>query len=181
MTYSNWTQQTRYLSTLGFCLNCVSENLVNTVLNQCKIIFSSLHLSLVFQLWVFTFWNLSPEGNCSVALTEFLHGFSCMSISFMSRADKFVTKGWLTGPPSPTTLTLNGFTRNEKPGFNSCKWSNLFRNTSSIIEVYLFILPLCVLKLPLREKHSFSFWHSENDRMFQFCSGNIRSQCLPNR
>jgi len=35
------------------------------------------------QFWVFTFWNLSPESKC----------FFCISVSFISTADKFVTNG----------------------------------------------------------------------------------------
>ena len=59
--------------------------------------------------------------------------------------------------PVPTTLTLNGFTRNVKHGFNSSKCSNLAWNSSNSLKMYFNILPLCGLQLPLREKHSFSF------------------------
>jgi len=62
------------------------------------------------------------------------------------------------------TLTLNGFTRNTKHGFNSWKWSNQAWNFSNSLTIYFSIFPLCGLQLPLREKHSFSFWHWENER-----------------
>ena len=61
------------------------------------------------------------------------------------------------------TLTLNGFTRNAKHGLtlgNSQIW-----NFSCSLTVYFGILPFCDLQLPPREKHSFSFWHWENERM----------------
>jgi len=81
------------------------------------------------------------------------------------------------------TLTLNGFTRNAKHGFNFWKWSSLAWNSSSSRN-YFSILPLCALQLPLREKHSFQFSHWENERMFlaicvfknfKFSSGNLSS------
>jgi len=76
------------------------------------------------------------------------------------------------------TLTLNGFTRNAKHGFNFWKWSNLAWNSSSSFTIDFSILPLCGLQLPLRETHWFSFRHWENNRMrltyvfeiFQFSS-----------
>jgi len=55
------------------------------------------------------------------------------------------------------TLTLNGFTRNAKHGFNSWKWSNLAWNFSNSLAIYFSIFPFCGLQLPLREKQSFSF------------------------
>jgi len=82
------------------------------------------------------------------------------------------------------TLTLNGFVRNSKRGLNSWKWSNLARNLSRSLTIYLSIFPLRCLQLPLCKKHSFSFWHWENDRMllttcvfekFKFSPGNLNS------
>jgi len=55
---------------------------------------------------------------------------------------------------------LNEFTRNAKHGLNSWKWPNLAWNSSSSLKIYFSIRPLCGLQLPLRENHSFSFWHS---------------------
>jgi len=52
-----------------------------------------------------------------------------------------------------------------KAWFNSWKWPNLDWNSSSSLAIYFSILPLCGLQLPLRQKHSFSFWHWEYDRM----------------
>ena len=81
-------------------------------------------------------------------------------------------------------LTLNGFTRNAKHGLHFWKWSNLAWKFSSGLTIYFSILPLCGLQLPLREKHPFSFWHGENERMlskicvfknFLFSSGNLSS------
>jgi len=62
------------------------------------------------------------------------------------------------------TLTLNGFTRNAKHGFNSWKWSELAWNFSNSLTIYFSIFPFCGLQLPLREKRSFPFWHWENER-----------------
>jgi len=93
------------------------------------------------KFWVFTFYNLSPEVNCGVALTEFFRARSWISVSSISAADKFVTNGWQSGQPSPTTLTLNGFTRNAKHCFNFCKWSNLAWNSSSSLAIYFCVLP----------------------------------------
>ena len=97
-------------------------------------------------------------------LTFFRARFFCISASLVSAAVKFVTNGWWTGQPSPTTLTLNGFTRNAKHGFNSWKCSYLAWNSFSSLKIYFSILPLYGLQLPPREKHSFSFWHWKNDR-----------------
>ena len=61
------------------------------------------------------------------------------------------------------TLTLNGFTRNAKHGLtlgNGQIWK-----ISGSLTIYFSILPFCGLQLPPREKHSFSFWHWENERM----------------
>ena len=38
-------------------------------------------------------------------------------------------------------------------------------NFSSSLKIYFSILPLCRLQLPLRKKHSLSFWHWEKERM----------------
>jgi len=90
--------------------------------------------------------------------------FFSISASLISAAVKCVTNGWWTGQPSPTTLTLNGFTRNAKLQ-SSWKCSNLAWNFSSSLKIYFSIHPLCGLQLPLYEKHSFSFWHWKNDGM----------------
>jgi len=83
------------------------------------------------------------------------------------------------------TLTLNGFAKNAKYGFNSCKSSNLAWKSSSSLAIYFCVLSLCGLQSPLREKNSFSFCHWKNDRMLStirlfenlvFCSGNLSSQ-----
>jgi len=64
------------------------------------------------------------------------------------------------------TLTLNGFTRNARHGFNSWKWSNLAWNSCSSLTIYFSIPQLCGLQLPLCETPWFSFRHWETDRMF---------------
>jgi len=61
------------------------------------------------------------------------------------------------------TLILNEFTRNAKHGLtlgNGQIW-----NFSSSLTIYFGILPFCGLQLPPCEKHSFSFWHWEDERM----------------
>jgi len=71
---------------------------------------------MVFQI-LGIFWNLWQEINCGVSLTKvFLE-----PVSFVSAADKFVTKGWRSGQPALTALTTNGFTKNAKHGFNFWK------------------------------------------------------------
>jgi len=57
------------------------------------------------------------------------------------------------------TLTLNRFTRNEKHGFNSWKWSNLAWSSSSSLTIYFNIISICGLQ------YSFGIWHWENGRM----------------
>jgi len=91
-----------------------------------------------FKLWVF--WNLWPEISCRVALSKvFLE-----PVSFISTADKFVTNRWRTGQPSLTTLTMNGFTRMAKHGFDSWKWSNLaWSSSGSAVTIYFCSFPLC--------------------------------------
>jgi len=44
---------------------------------------------------------------------------------FHFTADKLVINGWGTGQPLPIALALNGFTRNSKHVFQSCKWLNM--------------------------------------------------------
>jgi len=62
-----------------------------------------------------------------------------------------VCSKWLANWASTTdALTLNGFTRNAKHGFDSWKLSNLAWNSSSSLTIY------CGLQLLLREKHLFS-------------------------
>ena len=103
-----------------------------------------------FKFWVFTFWNLSPKIKCTVALTKvffiqiFLH-FG--QFYFCSRQ---VCSKWLTNWTAIDIITLNGFTRNAKHGFDSWKSSNLAWNSSSSLTLYRG------LQLSLREKHSFS-------------------------
>jgi len=106
--------------------------------------------------WSFKFWVLLSGTYCQKLTVEwhwlkfFRARFSCLSVSLISAAVKFVTNGWWTGQPSPTTL--NGFTRNAKRGFNSWKWSNLAWNSSGGLTIYFGILPLRGLQLPLRAK-----------------------------
>jgi len=73
------------------------------------------------------------------------------------------------------TLTLNGFTRNPKHGFNSWKWPNLAWNSFSTLAIYFSILPLCGLQVPLREKHSLSFWHFPHVYIIIFVCLGVRS------
>ena len=60
------------------------------------------------------------------------------------------------------TLTLNGFTRNEKHGFNSWKWSNPAWNFPSSLTSFCSILPLCGLQLkllPSLNTYMWFMWH----------------------
>ena len=131
-----------------------------------------------FKFWVFS-GNLWPEINCRAALIK----VSLEPVSFVSTAGKFVTNCWRTGQPSLTTLTMNRFAKNSKHGFNSWKWSKQAWNSSTSLFIVIFFY-FVVLQLPLREKHAFSFWHWENDRMllticvyekFQFSFGSLSS------
>ena len=81
------------------------------------------------------------SGTCWQKLTVEWHWlkffrarFFCISASLISAAVKCVTNGWWTGQPSPTALTLNGFTRNAKHGFSSWKCSNQAWNSSSSLK-----------------------------------------------
>ena len=76
-------------------------------------------------------------------------------------------KGLANWTPITDTLTLNGFTRNAKHGFNSWKWSNLAWNSSSstALQFILLFFHFVVLQLLLQKTHWFSFRHRENDRM----------------
>ena len=100
-----------------------------------------------FNFWVFTFWNLWPNITCRVALTKvfltqiFLHFGQSY---FYSRQD--CNKRLANWTAINNTLTLNGFTRNTKHGFNSWKWSNLAWNSSSSLTIYFGILPHVVCK-----------------------------------
>jgi len=104
-----------------------------------------------FKFWVFTFWNPSPKIKCGVALTKafFIQIFLHFGQFYFYSSQ--VCSKWLANWASVTdTLTLNGFTRNAKHGFDSWKLSNLAWNSSSSLTIY------CGLQLLLREKHSFS-------------------------
>jgi len=128
---------------------------------QYVVLYTEWSCTLVFRI-LGIFWNLWPEINCWVSLTKvFLE-----PVSFVSTADTFVTNGWQIGQPSLTTLTMNGFTKNAKHGFNSWKWSNLAWNSALVLQFIVEFFHFVVLRLPLREKHAFSFWHLENDNAF---------------
>jgi len=62
---------------------------------QYAVLYTEMNCTLVFILWVFTFWNLLPEINCRVALTKvFLEpDFFCISASLISAAVKCATNG----------------------------------------------------------------------------------------
>ena len=77
------------------------------------------------------------------------------------------------------TLTMNGFKRNAKYGFNSWKWSNLAWDSSSSLTIYFSILSLCGLQLPLRETPWFSFRHWETNLWFRFTVVAIKSPWWP--
>jgi len=136
-----------------------------------------------FKFWVYIYRNLSPEIKCGVALTKvFLSQIFLHFGQFYFYSRQVCNKRLANWTAITDTLTSNGFTRNAKHGLNSWKWSNLAWNFSSTLTVYFSILPLCGLQLPLHEKHSFSFWHWENERTlsticvfkkFSFSSGNL--------
>ena len=120
-----------------------------------------------FKFWVFTFWNLSLEIKCTVALTEVYlwPRFSCIPVSFLFYSRQVCNKRLVNWTAITDTLTVNRFTRNAEHDFNSWKWSHLAWNSSSSFTIYFGIFPLCALQMPLRETHWFSFRHWENDRM----------------
>ena len=105
-----------------------------------------------FKFCIFSFWNLSLKIKCRVALTvdffdpDFL---AFPSVFFFSR--QVCNKRLANWTAITDTLTLHGFTRNAKHGFNSWKWSHLAWNSSSSLTIYFSILPLCGLQMPLRE------------------------------
>ena len=105
---------------------------------QHVVLYTEKSCALVFQI-LGIFWNLWPEINCRVALTKVF----LKPVSFVSAAEKFVTKGQRTGQPSLTTLTMNGFTKNGKHCFNFWKWSNLAWNSCTTLAIYFCFLPLC--------------------------------------
>jgi len=82
-----------------------------------------------FKFWVFTFLSLSPEIKCRVALTKvFSFFFSQIFLHFgqFYLYSRHVCNKRLANWTAITdTLTLNGFARNAKHGFDSCKWSTL--------------------------------------------------------
>ena len=123
-----------------------------------------------FKFWVFTFWNLWPKIKCRVALTKVYFDpdfLAFRSVYFLQQTRLWQTVNQLNSHHS--YITLNGFTRNAKHGFNFWKWSNLAWNSSSSFTIDFSILPLCGLQLPLRETHWFSFRHWENNRMRLIC------------
>jgi len=105
-----------------------------------------------FKFWVFTCWNLSPEIKCRVALTKvFLSQILLHFGQFYFYRRQVCNNRWANWTAITDTLTLNGFARNAKHGFNSWKWSSLALNISNSLTIYLNILPLCGLQLPLHE------------------------------
>ena len=114
-----------------------------------------------FKSWVFTLWNLSSEISVEWHWLKFVFSQIFLHFGqfyFYSRQVCYKRLANWTD-----TLTLSGFTRNAKHGFNSWKWSNLAWNFSNSLAIYFSIFSFCGLQLRLREKHSFSFWHWENE------------------
>jgi len=66
------------------------------------------------------------SGTCRQKLSVFLHFGQFYFYSRQVCNKRFITD----------TLTLNGFTRNAKHGFNFWKWSNLAWNSSSSFTIY---------------------------------------------
>jgi len=91
--------------------------------------------------------KLSVEWHWLVFLTQILLHFG--QLFFYSR--QVCNKRLANWPAITDTLTLNGFTRNAKHGFNSWKWSNLALNSCSSLTICFGILPFCGLQMPLRE------------------------------
>ena len=107
----------------------------------------------IFKFWVFTFWNLSPEIKCRVALTKFFLSQIFLHFGqFYFNSGQVCNKRLANWTAITDTLTLNGFTRNAKHRFNSWKWPNVAWNFSSSLTIYFSILPHCGLQLPLRDK-----------------------------
>jgi len=118
-----------------------------------------------FKFGVFTFWNLSPKIKCWVALAKVFLSQIFLNFGLSYFYNKVCNKRLANWTAINDTLTLNGFTRNTKHGFNSWKWLNLAWTSSCSPTICFSMFQLCGLQLPLRKKHSFSFWHWENDRM----------------
>jgi len=142
--------------------------------------------TLVFQIRGTYFLEPIPKIKCWVALTKvFLSQIFLHFGQFYFYSRQVCNKRLANWAAITDTLTLIGFTRNTKHGFNSWKWSNLAWNPSTSLTIYFSIFPLCGLQMPLRKKHSFSFWHWEKERMlltmrvfkkFSFSSRNL--SCL---
>jgi len=145
MTYSNWNATNALFISTRFLFDLlVSENLDDTVLKlceECSFVRVARHFDeLHYREWKFTAkfrakYRIESYTGCLSSgyllsgtfrqipavewywLKPFRARCSCVSVSFISTTNKFVTNGWRTGQPSPTTLTLNGFTRNARMVF----------------------------------------------------------------
>jgi len=169
----------------------VPGNLVSTLLKPCKLIlpsvrFSGLHDGLILRTSLqkkeFTAICCALHRNelhTGILNSGYLLSRTCrqklsvFSTQIFLHFDQFYfysrqvcNKRLANWAAITDTLTLNGFTRNAKHGFNSWKWSNLAWNSSSSLTIYFSILSLCGLQLPLRETPWFSFRHWETDRKF---------------
>jgi len=102
---------------------------------QYVVLCTEMSCTMVFQI-LGIFWNLWPEINCRVALTKVFSE----SVSCVSAADKFVTKGWRTGQPSLTALTMDEFTKNAKHGFNSWK-CQISLGTPLLVLQFILVFP----------------------------------------
>ena len=119
-----------------------------------------------FKFWVFTFLNLPPKIKCWVALTKVFFNQIFLHFGQFYLYSRNVCNKRLANCTAVTdTLALNGFTRNAKHGFDSWKWSNLARNSSSSLTIYLSILPLCGLQLTDRQTdrqtNLFNIWKNQ--------------------
>ena len=118
-----------------------------------------------FKFWVFTFLNLPPKIKCWVALTKVFFNQIFLHFGQFYLYSRNVCNKRLANCTAVTdTLALNGFTRNAKHGFDSWKWSNLARNSSSSLTIYLSILPLCGLQLTDRQTDRQVYLTSEKIR-----------------
>ena len=119
-----------------------------------------------FKFWVFTFWILSPEIKCRVALTKvFLTQIFLLFGQFYVYSRRVCNKRLANWRPITDTLTLNGFARMQSMVLTIGNGQIWLGTPPVVLQFIITIIPVCGLQLPLRESHWFSFQHWENDRM----------------
>jgi len=63
------------------------------------------------------------------------------------------------------TLALNGFARNARHGFNSWNGQIWLETSPVVLQFILVFFHFVVCNCLFAKKHSFSFWHWENERI----------------